>query len=699
VDSVQHELMLAVVLVVMVIYGFLRNPSATMIPGIAVPISIIGTFSAMYLLGYSLNNLTLMALTIATGFVVDDAIVMIENIMRYIEKGEKPLAAALKGSAQIGFTIISLTLSLIAVLIPLLFMGDVVGRLFHEFAVTLSVAILISGFISLTLTPMMCSLYLKPNAGTATHASGFFDRLQKQYARALQFVLAHQPATLLVALGTLLATVFLYIAIPKGFFPDQDTGLIQGITDAPQNISFAAMAEKQSALSKQLLNDPAIESISSFIGVDGSNSTLNSGRMLIALKPHGSRESLDTVIKRLDALAARTNGITLYLQPVQDLTVEDAISRARYQFTLTGIEMQPLKEWTEKLVEEMHSQTGLSNVSSDLQQDGLKAMITVDRNAATRLGITMAQVDNVLYSSFGQRLVSTIFTQANQYRVVLEVKQEFQKGMEALNSIYVKNADGKSVPLTAFSKITEEKAPLSIGHLGQFPSSTISFNLARGTSLGNATGIVRSAADAINLPSTIQLDFQGAAHAFEASLTNTLLLIIAAIITMYIVLGVLYESYIHPITILSTLPSAAIGALLSLMLCGQDLGIVAIIGIILLIGIVKKNAIMMIDFAISAQREQSLSPREAIYQACLLRLRPILMTTMAALLAALPLMFATGAGAELRQPLGITMVGGLIFSQILTLFTTPVIYLYFESLGTRYGSPSEEPDLFKTGEP
>jgi multidrug efflux pump len=691
VKDVQFELMLAVALVVMVIFLFLRNVAATLIPSVAVPLSLVGTFGVIYLAGFSINNLTLMALTIATGFVVDDAIVMIENISRYIEEGMKPMEAALKGAEQIGFTIISLTVSLIAVLIPLLFMGDVVGRLFREFAITLAVAILISAFVSLTLTPMMCARLLshtpEERQSRFYRVSGrFFDNVIERYGRMLEWVLDRQAATLLVAVGTLALTVVLYIFVPKGFFPVQDTGVIQGISEAPQSISFTAMALRQQALAKVVLQDPAVESLSSFIGVDGTNATLNSGRMLINLKPLDVRGINATgVIRRLQPQLAQVGGISLYMQPVQDLTIEDRVSRTQYQFTLEDADGNNISIWVPKLVERLRSLPQLADVASDLQDQGLQAYVDIDRSSAARLGVTPAAVDNALYNAFGQRLISTIFTQSNQYRVVLEVQPDFQNGMDSLNDIYVTSTDGQQVRLSAVARVTEKGGPLSISHLGQFPAVTISFNLAPGASLGDAVKAIRTTETDIGLPASMQTSFQGAALAFESSLSNTLLLILAAIVTMYIVLGVLYESYIHPITILSTLPSAGVGALLALMLSRTDLGIIAIIGIILLIGIVKKNAIMMIDFALDAERNEGKSPREAIHQACLLRFRPILMTTMSALLGALPLMIGSGVGSELRHPLGITMVGGLIFSQALTLFTTPVIYLFFDRLATRGG--------------
>jgi multidrug efflux pump len=736
VKDVEFELMLTVALVVMVIFLFLRNVYATIIPAVAVPISLVGTLGAMYLTGYSLNNLTLMALTISTGFVVDDAIVMIENIVRYIEAGKSPLEAAFEGSEQIGFTIVSLTVSLIAVLIPLLFMGDIVGRLFREFAVTLSVTIFFSAVVSLTLTPMMCSRLLRhtPESQQSRFfrsSENVFNRIIDFYGRTLQWVLGHQVATLMVALATLVFTVLLYIVVPKGFFPVQDTGIIQGFTQAPQQISFSAMAEKQREAAREILKDPAVQSLSSFIGIDGTNTTMNSGRILINLKPLEQRRlNATAVIRRLQPNLENVQGITLYMQPVQDLTVEDRVSRTQYQYTLEDPNQDELNLWAGRFVSKLQQLSQLRDVATDQQTGGLAEKLVIDRVTASRMGITPNMIDQTLYDAFGQREVDTIYTQLNQYHVVLETMPGFQDNPNDLNNIYVRSAvassaastssssassgsagngaaggtgtgsanpapvvgsNGGAVPLSAFSHFEEISSPLSINRQGQFPVITISFNLAPNASLGDATTAIDKVREDLHMPLSIQPAFQGTAASFQASLANEPLLILAALITVYIVLGVLYESYIHPLTILSTLPSAGAGAILALLICGQELSVVALIGIILLIGIVEKNGIMMIDFALEMERTEGKESTEAIYQACLLRFRPILMTTMAAMLGGVPLALGTGIGSELRKPLGISVVGGLIVSQVLTLYTTPVIYIFFDRLARKFsGSAASE---------
>jgi multidrug efflux pump len=696
VEDVQFELVLAVALVVAVIFLFLRSLPATFIACVAVPLSLVGTFGVMFLLKFSLNNLTLMALTIATGFVVDDAIVMIENIARYIEAGDKPLDAALKGAEQIGFTIISLTVSLIAVLIPLLFMGDVVGRLFREFAITLAVTIVISAVVSLTLVPSLSARWLRQHdhdkeSAFERNAERIFTNVLDYYDRCLQWVLDRQGLTLIVAVATLAVTVLLYLLIPKGLFPTQDTGLIQGVSEAAQTVSFAAMGDRQRQLADAILKDPDVVNVQSFVGVDAQNETLNEGRVLIALKPLGQRHTgASEIIRRLQQETRGVPGITLYMQPVQDLTIDANVSRTQYQFVLEGTDTNILADLAAKLVTKLKTLPHLEQVSADTQNQGLAAYIQVDRNTAGRLGISFATIDNALYDAFGQEIVSTIYTQSNEYRVILEAIPSVQHSVDALNSIYLQSTAGTSVPLSAIATIRQQPSALLVSHVGQFPAATISFNLARGVALGTAVNQIKKAETDIGVPTSVTTTFLGAAEAFQASLSNELWLILAAIIAIYIVLGVLYESFIHPLTILSTLPSAAIGALLALLITGQDLGVIGIIGIILLFGIVKKNAIMMIDFALDAERNEGMSPTDAIHQAALLRFRPIMMTTMAALLGALPLMLGGGMGSELRFPLGVSIVGGLLASQLLTLFTTPVIYIAFDNIATRFGRKDPE---------
>jgi multidrug efflux pump len=722
VSDVQFELMLTVGLVVAVMYIFLRNLPATIIPGIAVPLSLVATFGVMYLLGYSLNNLTLMALTISTGFVVDDAIVMIENISRYIEAGENAMDAALKGSAQIGFTIVSLTVSLIAVLIPLLFMGDIVGRLFREFAVTLSVTILASAFVSLTLTPMMCAKLLKhtpeEQQGRFYHASErAFNSIIAFYGKTLKWVLRFQVPTLIVAAATLCLTVFLFYTIPKGFFPIQDTGVIQGVSESAQSVSFPEMSKQQQQLTKIILQDPAVDNLSSFIGIDGTNTTLNSGRILINLKPIEARKiSASDVIRRLQPELAKVAGITLYMQPVQDLSVDDRVSRTQFQYTLEDASADELNQYVPQMIAKLQKLPELSDVASDQEVLGLRASLVFDRNTAARFGITTSAIDQTLYDAYGQREVSTMFTQLNQYHVVLEVKPGFEKNPASLNDLYIRTAattsatapatqsnsafpNGGQIPLNTFSHLETTTVPITVNHQGQFPVVTISFNLAPGVSLGDAVTAVNKVHDEMNMPASVQAAYQGTAQAFQASLANEGVLIAAALITVYLVLGILYESYIHPLTILSTLPSAGVGALLALIVFRQDFSVIALIGIVLLIGIVKKNAIMMIDFALAAERTENMKAEEAIYQACLLRFRPIMMTTMAALLGAVPLALGTGSGSELRRPLGITIIGGLLISQLLTLYTTPVIYIWFDRLGTRFSRKRKPKEVHAEGEP
>ncbi|WP_417704604.1 multidrug efflux RND transporter permease subunit [Rheinheimera aquimaris] len=680
VRDVQKELVFAIGLVILVTFAFLRTIPATIIPSLAVPLSLVGTFAVMLLLDFSVNNLTLMALTIATGFVVDDAIVMLENIARHREQGASPLEAAFKGAKEIGFTLISLTFSLIAVLIPLLFMADVVGRLFFEFAVTLAVAIMISLLVSLTLTPMLCARLLT-TLPAHEQQHGLMARIIASYGNALQWVLRHQTLAMAAMLGTVALTAALYVAVPKGFFPVQDSGVIQVITEAPQDISFAAMAQRQQELASNMLTHPAVSSLSSFIGVDGSNSSINSGRILLNLKPHGERsQSATEIISELEQQVQAVTGIKGWFQAVQELSIEDRVSRTQYQFTLSTPEHEVLSQWLPELLAALQQRPELSEVAHDLQYEGLQAYIDIDRTAAARLGLSVSQISSALQSAYSQRQISTLFTQSNQYRVVLEVDPAQVQGLDALDKLYLTSSSGATVPLSSVATVSQRPARLLINQQGQFPAVTLSFNLASGYSLGEAVAAIEQVQQQLQLPAEVELSFQGAAEAFRASLSNTLWLVLAAIITMYIVLGILYESFIHPVTILSTLPSATVGALAALLLTGQPLDLIAVIGIVLLIGLVKKNGIMMVDFALDAQRNQGMAPRDAIYQAALMRFRPILMTTLAALFGAIPLMLASGSGAELRQPLGLVMVGGLLVSQVLTLFTTPVVYLWFDRL-------------------
>ncbi|MEG6545900.1 multidrug efflux RND transporter permease subunit [Acinetobacter bereziniae] len=678
--DVQKELVFAVCLVVMVTFLFLKNLSATIIPSIAVPLSIIGTFVVMYFLGFSVNNLTLMALTIATGFVVDDAIVMLENIARHRESGENLLQAALKGAREIGFTLISLTVSLIAVLIPLLFMGDVVGRLFHEFAVTLAAAIAISLVVSLTLTPMMCAYLLKKTQHATSKKSWSLDQVIDYYAKGLTWVFRHQPLTLVVMLSTVLLAGFLYWAIPKGFFPVQDSGVIQVVTEAPDDISFQAMSERQQKLASQILKDPAVESLSSFIGVDANNPKLSNGRILINLKPYAERDDADLVMSRLRKQMSQVQGIYGWMQPVQELSIEDKISRTQYQLSLSATQASDLEKWTPLLVDALAQRSEFADVTSEGSGQGLQAFIEVNRDAASRLGLSVEDISLALQNLFAQRQIATLYTQSNQYRIVLELNPDLTQGLDHLGQTYIHNGNGEPILLSTVATIIQKRVPTILQQQAQFPASGVSFNLASGVALGDAIKTIHEVERQLNLPIDVKLKLQGAAAAFENAQQHTFWLVIAAIVTMYIVLGILYESFIHPITILSTLPSAAIGALVALFLVQRPLDMIALIGIILLIGLVKKNGIMMVDFALAAQRNEGLTPQQAIYQAALMRFRPILMTTLAALVGAIPLMLASGAGAELRQPLGIVMVGGLIVSQLLTLFTTPVVYLFFDRL-------------------